>query len=201
MKISRWWIAIALLPLLFWPLHPAHTQATSNVRLANGMPGSVQSGVFYVTIKGSRQGSFKGELSGANHREQLAGLRFSLQVSAARDASSGQASGKRQYSTVLFTKEWGAASPQILSAMTSNEVLQNVDFEFVRTNPMGQEYIFETVRLTQASITGVRRYLGVPGDGDPVDPRPLEDISLTFRKIEITNNEAKTAFSDDWNSQ
>ncbi len=200
MKISRWWIVIALLPLLFWPSHPAQTQAPSNVRMANGMAGAGQSGVFYVVIKGARQGIFKGELTGANHRDQIAGLRFSMQVSAARDSSSGQATGRRQYSTVLFTKEWGAASPQILSAMTSNEVLQSVDFEFVRSNPMGQESVFETVKLTQASITSVRRYLGVPGDGDPVDPRPLEDISLTFRKIEVTNTDGKTTFNDDWNN-
>jgi len=200
MKISRWWIAIALLPLLFWPLHLAHTQATSNVRMGTGMAGAGQSGVFYVVIKGAHQGAFKGELSGANHRDQIAGLRFSMQVSAAREASSGQATGKRQYSNVLFTKEWGAASPQILAAMTSNEVLQSVDFEFVRTNPLGQESVFETVKLTQASITSVRRYLGVPGDGDPVDPRPLEDISLTFRKIEVTSTEGKLTFTDDWNN-
>jgi type VI secretion system secreted protein Hcp len=200
MKISRWWIAIALLPLLFWPLHPAHTQAPSNVRMGSGMAGAGQSGIFYVIIRGTRQGIFKGELSGANHRDQLAGLRFSMQVSAARDTSSGQATGRHQYSTVMFTKEWGAASPQILSAMASNEVLQSVEFEFVRSNPLGQESIFETVKLTQASITGVRRYLGVPGDGDPVDPRPLEDISLTFRKIEVTNTEGRMTFTDDWNN-
>jgi type VI protein secretion system component Hcp len=137
MKISRWWIGIALLPLLFWPLHPAHTQATSNMRLAGATAGSRQPIVLYITIKGARQGIFKGELSGANHRDQVAGLRFSFQGIAAPDTATGQASGKRQYSFVLFTKEWGAASPQLLSALATNEVLQSVDFEFVRTNPLG----------------------------------------------------------------
>jgi len=200
MKINRWWIAIALLPLLLWPLHSAHTQATSNLRMGNGMAGSGQPVAFYISIKGMRQGVFKGELPGANHRDQIAGLRFSFQGSVAHDTATGQASGKRQYSVVLFTKEWGAASPQLLSAMATNEVLQNVDFEFVRANPMGQESVFETVKLTQATITSVRQYLGVPGAGDPADPRPLEDVSLTFRKIEIVNSEARTTFSDDWTS-
>jgi type VI secretion system Hcp family effector len=200
MKISRWWIGIALLPLLFWPLHSAHTQATSNMRMGNAMAGSDQPSVFYVTIKGARQGIFKGEVSGANHRDQIAGLRFSFQGTAAHDTATGQATGKRQYSVVLFTKEWGPASPQLLTAMATNEVLQSVDFEFVRSNPQGKEYVFETVKLTQATITSFRQYLGVPGAGDPADPRPLEDVSLTFRKIEIMNNEAKTTFSDDWTS-
>lgn len=200
MKISRWWISIALLPLLLWPLHPAHTQATSNMRMGNAMAGSDQPIVFYVTIKGARQGVFKGEVSGANHRDQIAGLRFSFQGTAAHDTATGQATGKRQYSVVLFTKEWGAASPQLLTAMATNEVLQSVDFEFVRSNPLGKEYVFETVKLTQATITSFRQYQGVPGDGDPADTRPLEDVSVTFRKIEIVNNEAKTTFNDDWTS-
>jgi type VI protein secretion system component Hcp len=56
------------------------------------------------------------------------------------------------------------------------------------------------VKLTQATITSFRQYLGVPGAGDPADPRPLEDVSLTFRKIEIVNTEAKTTLNDDWTS-
>jgi len=200
MKINRWWIGIALLPLLLWPSHSAHTQATSNMRMASAMASSSQPVTFYITIKGARQGVFKGELPGANRRDQIAGLRFSFQGTAPHDTATGQASGKRLYSVVLFTKEWGAASPQLLTGMATNEVLQTVDFEFVRIDPLGKENVFETVRLTQATITSLRQYLGVPGAGDPADPRPLEDVSLTFRKIEITNNEGKTAFSDDWNA-
>lgn len=35
------------------------------------------------------------------------------EVKAPRDASSGQASGRRQHASVRFVKEWGAATPQL----------------------------------------------------------------------------------------
>ena len=117
MKISRWWIVVAALPLLIWPLVSADTQATSNLRTGNASPGSGQAVTFYVTIKGTRQGVFKGDVPGANHRDQIVGLRFSFEGTAAHDTATGQATGKRQYSAVLFTKEWGASSPQLFTAL------------------------------------------------------------------------------------
>lgn len=196
MKISRIFFSIALLALL-WPVSFALTQATPNMRFAAASPGGSQPTVFYVTVKGTRQGNFKGESLGNAHRDQIEGLRFAFQVSSPRDSATGQATGRRQYTAVLFTKEWGAASPQFLTAAATNEVLQTVEFQFMHTNPMGQERVFETVTLTQATVAGVRQYLGVPSVGDPADPRPLEDITLSFRKIEVTNNDGRTVFVDD----
>ena len=199
MKISRWIFCFVLAGLLLWPAHVAHTQTASNLRMTGGA-ASGQSTVFYVTIKGAHQGVFRGGSTNAVHRDQIEGLRFLLQSTAPHDTATGQATGKHQYSAILFTKEWDASSPQLFTALATNEVLQSVEFIFVRSNPIGKETVFETVRLTQASITSVKQYLAVPSDGDPADPRALEDITMTFRKIEITNSEGKTTATDDWNS-
>jgi type VI secretion system secreted protein Hcp len=200
MKISRWLFCFALAGLLMWPAHVAHTQTTSSARMMPGFPGSAQPVVFYVTIKGTRQGIFRGSSTSIAHRDQIEGMRFLLQAAAPHDAATGQASGKRQYSPVMFTKEWDAASPQLFAALASNEALQSVEFEFVRSNPIGKETVFETVKLTQATISSIRQYIGVPSAGDPADPRPLEDVSFTFRKIEINNTEGRTGATDDWNA-
>jgi len=200
MKISRWLFCIALAGLLLWPVHVAHTQATPNVRMGSGVAGSGQPVVFYVTIRGTHQGVFKGGSTIGAHRDQIEGLRFLLQSTAPHDTSTGQGSGRHQYSPIMCTKEWDASSPQLFNALASNEVLQSVEFEFMRTNPIGKESVLETVKLTQASISSVRQYIGVPSAGDPADPRPLEDVSIAFRKIEITNNEGRTTVIDDWTS-
>src|SRR5260221_8493409 len=116
------------------------------------MPGSISvitaeestmARVFYVTIEGSRQGRFKGESTLANAKGKIEGLTFSSEVASPRDVATGQASGKRIHSPITFTKQWGAASPQLFQAAVTNEILKSVLFEFVGTDKAGKELVFE----------------------------------------------------------
>lgn len=153
---------------------------------------------FYVTIQGARQGNFKGQGSSAGHASQIAGVQFQMQMTVAHDAVTGKASGTHQYTQIVFTKQWDASSPQIYQAASSGELLPVVEFDFVRTGPDGREYTFETVKLTEASISGVKDYIGYPNAGSPSDSRALEEVSITFQKIEISNNDGHTMAIDDW---
>jgi len=200
MNCKLFFLVLILFIFVFTPLQSARTQGPPSARVIMPVMAANTSPIFFVTIQGAKQGAFRGDSANPAHRNQIEGLRFSIQLSSPRDASSGQAIGKHQYSPVTFTKLWDGASPQILSAAATNEVLTDVQFDFVKIAPDGKEYVYQTVKLAQASISSVRQYLGVPGSGDPTDPRPLEDISFTFRKIEITNNDAKTTFAGDWSA-
>ncbi len=155
---------------------------------------------FYVTIEGTKQGKFKGESKVAARKDNLVGLAFEYKVISPHDAATGVASGKRQHSPILFTKEWGPASPQIYQALWTNEVLKSVLFEFIRMSPDGKETIFQTVKLTTANIVAVHAYRDHTGakSNDPVQTHELEDVSFVFHKIEVTNNIAKTMASDEW---
>jgi type VI secretion system secreted protein Hcp len=156
---------------------------------------------FYVSIEGTKQGKFKGESLREKHKEKISGLAFHYEVKSPRDAASGQASGKRQHSPITITKEWGAATPQIFQALVTNEVLKQVLLEFVRTNANGEEEIYHKITLTEAAIVQLKQYTrdeetterGVSGDG-----RELEDVSFTFRRIEISNISGKTSAVNEW---
>jgi type VI secretion system secreted protein Hcp len=164
---------------------------------------------FYVTIQGSKQGTFKGDSRGVEgpargkatkngKHDKIPGIRFFFETSSPRDLATGQASGKRQHKPILITKEWDAASPQLFSALVSNEVLKSVLFEFVKTNAQG-EFVYHTVKLTNATVSEIKAYLDLTDTtGDPYDAHELEDVSFTFEKIEIENKEGKTAAVDDW---
>jgi type VI secretion system Hcp family effector len=78
------------------------------------------------------------------------------------------------------------------------EELSTVTFEFVHTNPNGQEMVYQTIMLTNATVSSVRRYIGISTGSEPPDARPLEDVSLTFQKIEVQDSVGKTMFVDDW---
>ena len=91
--------------------------------------------------------------------------------------------------------------PQIFEAASTNETLALVEFDFPRTSPDGKESVYETIKLTDATISSVKRYIGFPDAGEPPDPRQLEDVSFSFSKIEITHSDGGTMFIDNWNSQ
>jgi type VI secretion system secreted protein Hcp len=150
---------------------------------------------FYVTIEAAKQGRLAGESTREVHKDKLAGIGFSYEVGSPRDAASGQAGGKRQHGAVTFTKEWGAASPQLFTALVTNEVITSALFEFVRTNDVGVEHVFHTIRLTNASVTAIHQYIAAQEDGE-LDNAELEDVALSFRGIEIANLDARTTASD-----
>ncbi len=135
---------------------------------------------FYVTIEGTKQGKFKGEGVGRD-KGWIPCLQFSYQPGAVRDVS-GQASGKRQHGQIVIVKERGAASPQIFRAVTTNEVLKQVSFEFVRVTADGREEVYKTLRITKAVLASVRTLTS----GGPKDVR--EEVTLSF---EQGNLEAK----------
>ena len=150
---------------------------------------------FYVTIEATKQGRLAGETAREAHKGKLAGIGFSYEVTSSRGAASGRASRKREHGPVTFTKEWGAASPQLFQALVTNEVLESVLFEFVRTNDVGVEHVFHTIRLTNASVTSMHQYVAAQEDAELDNPE-LEDVALSFRDIEITNVDGKTMASD-----
>jgi type VI secretion system secreted protein Hcp len=157
---------------------------------------------FYMTIEGAKQGKFKGEAGRDASRVRagkIAGIRFVTEVASPRDSAGGQASGKRAYKPILVTKEWGAASPQLFQALVSNEQIKTAVFEFVKTNANGEEYVYHRIKLTNASITGIKSYLDLTdASGDVYDAHELEDVSFVFQKIEIENLDGKTSAADNW---
>jgi len=150
---------------------------------------------FYVTIEGAKQGRLAGESPRSGHKGKLAGVGFSYEITSPRDAASGQATGKRRHGAVTFTKEWGAASPQLFAALVTNEPIKSALFEFVRTNDVGVEHVFHTIKLTDAAITSIHQYIAAQ-DEQELENAELEDVALTFRAIEIANLDGKTSASD-----
>lgn len=154
--------------------------------------------VFYVTIKGSKQGAFKGESIRKPHKDKIEGISFEYEVVSPRDVATGQASGKRQHKPVKFTKEWGAASPLLFTSCVTNEVLDEVLFEFYHTTDQGVEEVHHKIKLTKATVASVKQFINPAKHAERVDIHELEEIALTFQKIEIDNVIGKTAASDDW---
>ena len=97
----------------------------------------------------------------------------------------------------MITKEWGAASPQFLEALWTNEILDTVSFTFNRPTSAGKEETYFSILLTNAVVCEIRQYVGrAPGLTD--NANALEDISFTYQKIEVSDTVAKTSAVDTW---
>jgi len=158
---------------------------------------------FDVTIEGTKQGRFKGE---RGKGDKIAGLAFHYDVKSPRDAATGMASGKRQHGAITFTKAVDSSSPQIFQALIGNEVLKSVLFEFRGTSADGQEMIFYQMTLTNATLSEVEQYVGMSGQVTTAEAKHsgvsdsslLEDVRLTFQRIEVVSQVGKTMAADDW---
>jgi type VI secretion system secreted protein Hcp len=158
----------------------------------------------YMTVVAAKQGQFKGEAIAPAHKDTIAVLAFTMEVLSPRDAVTGQATGKRQYQPVSIVKEWGAASPQALTACSTNEVLTTVKIQFYKTAATGVDSVFQTVTLTNAVFQDVRQFTGDIGAAQQLavgsNAATLERWTLVFQKIQVDNADGKTTFIDDWTS-
>ena len=153
---------------------------------------------FFVAITGSKQGSFKGELVEAGHSTEIGGLRLSMELDVPLDVATGHTSGKRQYKPITITKEWGAASPQILEAAATNEILTTVSLRFVHTTSTGTVETSETITLNNAMISQVRRYVDFTAPTGGAGQLELEDVSFVFQRITVEDIAGHTSFTDSW---
>lgn len=159
---------------------------------------------FYVTVQGTKQGKFKGESPREAHKEKFPCISYRHEIKSPRDVATGQASGKRQHGAVTVTKEWGAASPQLFQALVTNEVLPSVLFEFIHTTPDGAEEVYYTIKLVDATVSGINYTTGADESAGSAkttatyDTHELENVSFTYRRIEVEHKPGKTSAIDDW---
>ncbi|MDZ4768871.1 MAG: type VI secretion system tube protein TssD [Chloroflexota bacterium] len=155
---------------------------------------------FYVTIDGIKQGRLRGEGKSDATRDKIAGLAFLYEVEVSRVAPSGRSRGSRKHSPVIFVKAWGAASPQLYQALTTNEMLKTVFFEFVKLNADGVEMVYQTVKLFEASLLSIKQEINPSKSDNFPDEPAIERLAMTFQRIEIENLVGKTIAADEWST-
>ena len=202
MKLARRISRLSLVGVaVLVPLGAGRAPVRATLKTEDALRMLAAASSFDVTIEGTKQGRFKGERG----RDKIAGLAFHYDVKSPRDAATGMASGKRQQGAVTFTKAIDSSSPQIFQALVGNEALKSVLFEFRNTSADGQEQVFYQITLTNAAISEVEQYVGMSGlvtadakHSGASDSSPLEDVSLTFQRIEVASMVGKTMAADDW---
>jgi type VI secretion system secreted protein Hcp len=174
---------------------------------AVSIAGPAQADNIYVSVKGTKQGQFKGDALRQNLPDKMVARKFFYEVTSPRDAATGMVSAKRQHKPVVITKEWSAASPQLFQALVGSEPLTEVLIDFVGTDPKsGQEVLTHRIRLTNAAVTNIVHIMEEPGSAGAagtakhatgIGQPHLEQISFSFQRIDLEDLIGKTAAADD----
>jgi type VI secretion system secreted protein Hcp len=157
----------------------------------------------YIQFKGIKQGQFKGESLKKGRDAWCEVESFEQLTQVPIDSKSGQTSGHRVHFPIKITKERGATSPLILTALCTNEVLSTVIIEVVSHDGTGtKEVVVERTTLTNARVSEFRRFVDLPtGEHSDHDTDNLETVGLVYQKIELECVTGKTSATDDWFDQ
>jgi type VI secretion system secreted protein Hcp len=191
MKIGKLVLLAPFALLCFVPGTLARTLPKAPMAVVRQQPLTATE--FVLTITGSKQGSFKGD----GRLNQIRGLSYDLEIVSPRDPSTGLPTGRTQFKPLVITKEWGASSPQILTALATNETLPAVQLTFFGTNNAGERLVDHVITLTNATIVDVHHHPVAGLKDSSTDKFQLEDVSFTYQKIEVEDKIGKTIFSAD----
>jgi type VI secretion system Hcp family effector len=151
----------------------------------------------YASFKGKKQGQLKGESQKAHRSDKWTEvLSFEMGSEVPVDAKGGRPKGPRTQKPVVITKQIGSASPQLLQAHWTNEVLSEVIIEILL-----HVHVQKRITLTNAIVARFHRstILSSHNTGKR-NTNELEQFSFTYGKILVENLATGTSTTDDWNA-
>jgi len=132
----------------------------------------------FMTVKGAKQGDIKGSGTQKGKEGAMQCSSFHSQLLIPRD-NAGRASGRLQIDPIKCVKRVDRASPQLVTALLTNEALTEVTFSFAQPSPAGTEAVVYTMGLKNATVAGVRQFL---------DPAGLaqEEVTISYQQATVT---------------
>ncbi len=161
----------------------------------------------YISIEGATQGnitqgSFTADSVGnvfvEGHEDEVLVQEINHTVTVPTDPQSGQPAGQRVHKAFQFTCALNKSVPLMYNALTSGEMLPNIEVKWYRTSTEGkQEHFFSTI-MEDATIVDINTLL--PHAQDPLNSDFTQKIrvSLAYRKITWEHTVAGTSGADDW---
>ena len=123
-------------------------------------------------------------------------LDFWYNVTAAREASTGMATGRRLHDPIWIQKRIDKSSPLIAKAMTNHENIEG-KFAFFRPNPSGDGTTeqFYTIEITKGRVAAINQTMP-----DQAEEHPLEEVEFTFENIKWTWTDGGVSHEDTWSA-
>ena len=137
----------------------------------------------YLTLTGSTQGKIDGSCSVQGHEGAILVQAELNDVEIPRNPQTGLPAGKRVHGPLQITKEIDKASPKLLQALASGEQMSEVLLEYFRISPQGKEEKYYTIKLQNAIVVSMRKWVPNCLDESKKQLGHMEDISFSYEKV------------------
>jgi len=146
-----------------------------------------------AAIKGSvdvngREGSI--EILGFNH-----GLNIPV------DTRSGNITGTRSHSPMMFEKEFDSSSPYLYKAVAKGQTLKSAEIRWYRINDAGQEEVYFIMTIEGVKITGVNPGMPNAKIAGNSQINHMESVSMMYNKITWHYVDGNVKYTDEWNDR
>ncbi|MEN5300965.1 Hcp family type VI secretion system effector [Pseudomonas sp. TWI628] len=161
----------------------------------------------YIKITGKTQGNITagaftadsvGNIYREGHEDQILVQQVNHRITVPTDPQSGQPAGERVHGPLIFTCTLNKAVPLLYSALSSGEMLPEVELFWYRTSVDGVLEHFFTTKLIDAVIIDIDLELPHVQDKDNSEFTQIVKVSMAYRGIEWVHITASTAGGDDW---
>lgn len=156
----------------------------------------------YFSIEGASQGKIAGEVAQKGLEGKMRALSFGGGIINHFGTSlSSRLRLGRQHQQLHVSRESGRGSPQLMHALTSQEVLKEVRFDFYTPrliNGTKTMVLYQSIKLTNAFLVSFMRKAEPATDPSGGAVRSLEELVFNYEKIELIDIERNVSASDLW---
>jgi type VI secretion system secreted protein Hcp len=152
----------------------------------------------FLRLVGGRQGEIKGSVTQKGREGKIAVIAVSHEIVSPRDASTGQATGKREHRPLVITKELDRSTVPLRQMLVTNESAKDWELQFWRPGSTGAETQYFTIRLTTAMIASIEMDMPNNKHADLAGLETFEAVTFTYSKIEWTWTDGGIDLIDDW---
>jgi type VI secretion system secreted protein Hcp len=161
----------------------------------------------YIKIEGQTQGNITagaftaesvGNIFVEGHEDQMLVQALKHKITVPTDPQSGQPAGQRVHGPLIITCSLNKAVPLLYSALSSGELLPNVEISWYRTSIEGKQECFFSTKLIDAVIVDIDLEMPHVQKQENKDFTQFVEVSMSYRGIEWEHITASTAGSDDW---
>jgi type VI secretion system secreted protein Hcp len=130
----------------------------------------------FLDVQARRAGKIKGEVTTADHADDIQVQSWHWGVSAGSAIGSAAATSRRQYRALVVTKGVDAASTGLLTALVNNDELKEVNLAMRKAG--GEALAYFKMKLGGGRVVDVELDVDAAG-------RPVERVTFHYTQVEI----------------
>jgi type VI secretion system secreted protein Hcp len=141
---------------------------------------------FHITMEGEKQGEIEGSCEMLGRERSLVGYWLVHRITAPHDPVEGTLTAKASHYPLKLIIELDKCSPKLHQALCTGEHMKYVNIDWYRVNKYGEEELYFTFHIKNATITKIESYMPLTFLPDTASLPYMEKLSFSYKYIRWT---------------